>query len=179
MKVHDFSISGLILIELDVYEDNRGFFLESYNKKKFAEKAGIDVEFVQDNHSRSSKGTLRGLHLQKSPHGQDKLVRVTQGEVYDVAVDLRKGSPTFGKWEAVYLKAAEHKLFFIPKDFLHGFLVLSEFAEFEYKVSNYYSKEDEFGVMWNDPFFSIEWPIDNPILSEKDMSYTSFDPQSI
>ncbi len=161
-------IPGLVIIEPSVFADDRGFFLESYNKKVFSEN-GIDVEFVQDNHSRSSKGVLRGLHFQKPPFAQDKLVRVTKGEVFDVAVDIRPDSPTFGRWSGTILSEDNKKMFFIPQGFAHGFLVLSDVADFQYKCSNFYSKESEGGVLWNDPQIGIDWPLkENLILSDKD-----------
>ena len=171
MKFNDLSLPGLKLIEPDVFADNRGFFYESYSKKKFQEEGGIDIVFVQDNHSKSTRGVLRGIHFQLPPYAQDKLVRVIQGEVFDVAVDIRKDSPTFGKWEGVTLSSENKKILFIPQGFAHGFQVISETAEFEYKVSNFYSKEHEQGFIWNDPIVGIEWPIHNPILSEKDGQY--------
>lgn len=161
-------IEGLIIIEPSVFADNRGFFTETYNRKVFAEN-GIDVQFIQDNHSRSSKGVLRGLHFQKPPFAQDKLIRCTRGEVFDVAVDLRKNSPTFGQWEGVILSEDNKKMFFIPKGFSHGFLVLSDIVDFQYKCSNFYNKESEGGLLWNDPDLKIDWPqMENLILSEKD-----------
>ena len=171
MKFNDLSLPGLKLIEPDVFADNRGFFYESYSKKKFQEEGGIDIVFVQDNHSKSTRGVLRGIHFQLPPYAQDKLVRVIQGEVFDVAVDIRKDSPTFGKWEGFTLSSENKKILFIPQGFAHGFQVISETAEFEYKVSNFYSKEHEQGFIWNDPIVGIEWPIHNPILSEKDGQY--------
>jgi dTDP-4-dehydrorhamnose 3,5-epimerase len=161
-------IDGLIIIEPSVFTDDRGFFMETYSKKVFADN-GIDVEFVQDNHSRSTKGVLRGLHFQKSPFAQAKLIRCTRGEVFDVAVDLRKDSPTFGQWEGIVLSEENKKMFFIPAGFAHAFLVLSDIADFQYKCSNFYNKESEGGLLWNDPSININWPqIENIILSEKD-----------
>ena len=164
-------IEGLVIIEPSVFTDDRGFFMESYSKKVFT-KNGIDVEFVQDNHSRSTKGVLRGLHFQKPPFAQDKLIRCTKGEVLDVAVDIRSHSPTFGQYESVLLSEENKKMFFIPKGFAHGFLVLSDIADFQYKCSNFYNKESEGGLLWNDPEIKIDWSIggyqDLPILSEKD-----------
>ena len=162
-------IEGLTIIEPSVFADDRGFFMETYSKKVFAEN-GIDVEFVQDNHSQSTKGVLRGLHFQKAPFAQDKLIRCTRGEVFDVAVDLRPDSATFGKWEGIVLSEENKKMFFIPKGFAHGFLVLSDVADFQYKCSNLYNKESEGGLLWNDPTIAIDWPkldIDY-ILSDKD-----------
>jgi len=162
-------IDGLIIIEPSVFTDDRGFFMETYSKKVFA-KNGIDVEFVQDNHSRSTKGVLRGLHFQKDDYAQDKLIRCTRGEVFDVAVDLRPNSPTFGQYEGVILSEENKTMFFIPKGFAHGFLVMSDLADFQYKCSNLYNKESESGLLYNDPKLNIDWPkldIDY-ILSEKD-----------
>ena len=167
MKFTKLSLEGLVLIEPSVYDDDRGFFMESYNKKLFAQN-GIDVEFVQDNYSRSKINVLRGLHFQIPPLAQDKLVRVTRGKVFDVAVDIRENSPTFGKWEGVILSENNKKIFFIPKGYAHGFVSLSDITDFEYKVSNYYSKEHERSIVWNDPDIGIKWPISEPILSEKD-----------
>ena len=162
-------IKGVYIIEPKVFGDNRGYFMETYNKEHFAE-AGLTMNFVQDNESSSSKGVLRGLHFQ-TKHTQGKLVRVTKGEVFDVAVDLRKGSPTYGQWEGVVLSAENKKQFYIPEGFAHGFLVLSDHAIFNYKCTDFYCPEGEGGVLWNDPDIGIEWPlegIDNIILSEKD-----------
>lgn len=169
MEFKRLSIPDLVLITPNVFGDNRGFFKETYNEKIFKEN-GIDIKWVQDNHSRSSKGVLRGLHWQKGEFAQDKLVRVATGRVIDVAVDIRKGSPTFGKYEAVELSDENHFMFLIPKGFAHGFVVLSDIADFEYKVSNFYSKENEGALLWNDPDIGVDWQIDDPILSEKDKS---------
>ena len=164
-------IEGIVTIEPQVYQDDRGFFMETYSKKVFEEN-GINVEFVQDNHSHSSQGVLRGLHFQKPPFAQDKLIRVTQGEVVDIAVDIRPNSPTFGKWEAAHLSAENKKMFFIPKGFAHGFYVISETVDFLYKCSNFYNKESESGLLWNDPELNISWFTDgNPILSPKDQAW--------
>lgn len=162
-------IEGLKIITPTVHGDNRGYFMETYNKREFYE-AGIDVEFVQDNQSASKKGVLRGLHFQKN-FPQDKLVRVIKGEVFDVAVDLREGSKTFGKWFGVVLSEENKKQFFIPKNFAHGFLVLSDYAEFCYKCSDFWHPNDEGGLLWNDPEIGIEWPLwegAELIFSEKD-----------
>lgn len=162
-------IDGVYIIEPKVFGDNRGYFIEVYNKEQFAE-AGLNMTFVQDNESKSSKGVLRGLHFQRK-HSQGKLVRVTRGEVFDVAVDLRSGSQTYGKWEGVILSEENKKQFYIPKGFAHGFLVLSDEAVFNYKCTDFYSPEYDGGIMWNDPGINIEWPLDrldNIILSEKD-----------
>ena len=171
-------IEGLKVIEPAVFGDERGYFMETYNYNDFKE-AGIDCEFVQDNQSSSKKGVLRGLHFQIN-FPQDKLVRVVNGEVFDVAVDLRKGSKTFGKWFGVELSAENKKQFFIPKDFAHGFVVLSDEAEFCYKVTDFYHPNDEGGLMWNDPEIGVEWPMPEGmtekdlILSEKDKVHPGF-----
>ncbi len=165
-------IEGVLLIEPKVFSDPRGFFFESYSKKKYAND-GISLDFVQDNHSKSSKGVLRGLHYQISKP-QDKLVRVTQGEVFDVAVDIRKNSPTFGRWVGFLLSGQNMLQLFVPKGFAHGFCVLSETAEFLYKCSDYYYPEDEGGIIWNDPDLKIDWPIIDPLLSNKDKKYPRF-----
>ena len=166
MKVTPQSIPGLLLIEPDVFGDSRGFFLESWNHKRYVE-AGLPGTFVQDNISRSSKGILRGLHVQ-NPHTQAKLVQVIEGEVFDVALDVRRGSPTFGQWQGVTLSAENKHQFWIPPGFAHGFLVLSETALFQYKCTDYYSPRDEFTILWNDPDLNIEWPEGPPLLSAKD-----------
>lgn len=162
-------IEGLYIIETEVFEDNRGYFMETYNYNDFR-AAGLDMVFVQDNQSKSKKGVLRGLHFQKK-HPQGKLVRVIKGEVFDVAVDLRKSSKTFGKWAGVTLSEKNKKQFYIPEGFAHGFLVLSDEAEFCYKCTDFYHPDDEGGIIWNDPDIRIEWPMDGIeeiILSEKD-----------
>lgn len=151
------SIEGVIIVDVKAYGDSRGYFMETYKRPNFV-KGGIDVEFVQDNQSSSTKGVLRGLHFQIN-HPQSKLVRVVSGKVFDVAVDLRKGSPTYGKWEGVVLSAENHRQFFIPRGFAHGFLVLSESAEFCYKCDDVYHPNDEGGLMWNDPDVGIDWPV--------------------
>jgi dTDP-4-dehydrorhamnose 3,5-epimerase len=166
MVVTPTKIPDVLIIEPKVYEDERGFFFESYSQKVF-QRHGIHLTFVQDNHSRSVKNTLRGLHYQINP-GQFKLVRVVLGEVFDVAVDIRFGSPTYGKWVGIYLSAANKRQLLIPKGFAHGFCVTSDVAEFEYKCSNFYSPQDERGIIWNDPDLAIEWPLDQPLLSQKD-----------
>ena len=162
-------IKDLYIIEPKVFGDDRGYFMESYNRRDFVE-AGLDMVFVQDNESKSKKGVLRGMHFQ-TKFTQGKLVRVTQGEVYDVAVDLRKGSPTYGEWEGILLSAENKKQFYVPEGFAHGFLVLSDEAVFNYKCTNLYSPEYDGGLLWNDPDVGIKWPlegIDEIILSEKD-----------
>jgi len=169
MKATPLAIPDVLLIEPKVFGDARGFFYESFNGKAFDEAVGHHVEFVQDNHSRSSKGVLRGLHYQLPPHAQGKLVRVTRGAVFDVAVDIRKSSPTFGKWVGQELTEENNKQLWIPPGFAHGFLVLSETADFLYKTTNYYAASDERSIKWNDPAISIDWPYaGEPILSTKD-----------
>lgn len=170
------SIEGVIIVEPKVFGDQRGFFMETYQKDAFI-KGGIDADFVQDNHSKSVKGVLRGLHYQIN-YPQSKLIRCISGEVFDVVVDLRSSSPTYGKWEGVILSAENKKQLFIPKGFAHGFLVLSEEAALEYKVDDYYHPNDEGGIMWNDPAIGVKWPVsDNttPILSEKDKKHPAFE----
>lgn len=167
MKIVKTSLSDCVIIEPKVYDDDRGFFLETFQVKRYAELANISLPFVQDNHSRSSKNVLRGLHFQKTKP-QGKLVRVLSGKVYDVAVDLRKNSSTFGQWEAVILTEQNKKQFWIPPGFAHGFLVLSDFADFEYKCTDYYDPSDEGSLLWNDPSLNIPWPTTSPILSSKD-----------
>lgn len=165
-------IEGLKVIEPKVFGDDRGYFFESYNYKDYA-AAGITEEFVQDNQSASKRGVLRGLHFQKE-FPQDKLVRVIRGEVFDVAVDLRKDSKTYGKWFGVVLSEENKKQFFIPKNFAHGFLVLSDYAEFAYKCTDFYHPNDEGGLIWNDPDIGIEWPLQEGvelIMSEKDQAW--------
>ena len=169
MKVSTTALEGVLLIEPRVFGDDRGFLFESYSRRKF-EDHRIDVAFVQDNHSKSRKGVLRGLHYQEN-NGQAKLVRVTQGEVFDVAVDIRKNSSTFGKWVGACLSGENHRQMVVPVGFAHGFCVLSDTAEVLYKCSDYYLPENERGIIWNDPDIGIEWPIDDPILSEKDKKY--------
>ena len=171
-------IEGLKVIEPAVFGDARGYFMETYNYNDFAE-AGIDCQFVQDNQSASKKGVLRGLHFQIN-YPQDKLVRVVNGEVFDVAVDLREGSKTFGKWYGVLLSAENKKQFFVPKNFAHGFIVLSEEAEFCYKVTDFYHPNDEGGILWNDAEVGVEWPMPEGmtaadlILSDKDKAQKRF-----
>lgn len=167
MQFEKLKLEGLVLITPKIFEDDRGFFLESYNKKVFAEN-GINIDFVQDNYSESSKGVLRGLHYQIEPFVQDKLVCVTRGKVWDVAVDIRKKSKTFGQWVGVELSAENKKMFFIPKGFAHAYLALTDNVNFQYKVSNFYSGEHDRGILWNDLDIGIDWPIKKPILSDKD-----------
>ncbi|MBH3412038.1 dTDP-4-dehydrorhamnose 3,5-epimerase [Pseudomonas putida] len=168
MKATPLAIPDVVLFEPKVFGDERGFFYESFNQKVFEEVVGKPVTFVQDNHSRSVKGVLRGLHYQIK-HAQGKLVRVTHGEVFDVAVDLRKSSPTFGKWVGAHLSATNRNQLWIPEGFAHGFVVLSESAEFLYKTTDYWAPEHERSLAWNDPTVAIQWPhIDAPTLSAKD-----------
>lgn len=169
MKVTRLAIPDVLLLEPRVFGDERGFFFESYNRKVFQEVAGVDPDFVQDNHSRSTKDVLRGLHYQLPPRAQGKLVRVVAGEVFDVAVDIRKGSPTFGKWVGETLSAENKRQMWIPAGFAHGFLTQSDTAEFLYKTTDYYSPEHERCIAWNDPDLAIEWPLRAPPrLSGKD-----------
>ena len=172
ITVETCEIEGLKIITPTVFGDERGYFVETYNYNDY-KAAGIDVEFVQDNQSASKKGVLRGLHFQIN-YPQDKLVRVIKGEVFDVAVDLRKGSPTFGKWYGVVLSAENMKQFFVPKGFAHGYLVLSDYAEFCYKVTDFYHPGDEGGIMYNDPGIGMEWPFPEGVeltLSDKDTKH--------
>ncbi|HEC84839.1 MAG TPA: dTDP-4-dehydrorhamnose 3,5-epimerase [Thioploca sp.] len=167
MKVIETAIPGVLLIEPKVFGDSRGFFFESFQAARYAE-AGIKGPFVQDNHSRSAKGVLRGLHFQKQ-YPQGKLVYVTSGTVFDVAVDIRKDSPTFGQWVGVTLSADEHQQFYVPPGLAHGFCVLSDTAEFQYKCTDYYHPEDEGCIRWDDPDIGIQWPLtEEPKLSAKD-----------
>ncbi|HWJ96048.1 MAG TPA: dTDP-4-dehydrorhamnose 3,5-epimerase [Telluria sp.] len=171
MKVTPTTLPEVLLIEPRVFGDERGFFFESYNRRVFNEAVGQDIDFVQDNHSRSAKGVLRGLHFQLPPHAQGKLVRVTAGNVFDVAVDVRRDSPRFGQWFGVELSAENHRQLWIPPGFAHGFLVLSELADFLYKTTAFYCAAAEASVRWDDPTIAISWPIPEgatPTLSEKD-----------
>lgn len=175
MRVLPTRLPGILLIEPQVFRDSRGFFMETWNRQKFI-GAGLDFDFVQDNHSKSVKGSLRGLHYQIT-QPQGKLVRVTAGEVFDVAVDLRQSSPTFGHWEGTILSAENQHLFWVPPGFAHGFLVLSETAEFQYKCTDYYNPTSERCIIWNDPQLNITWPLPGdtqPILSPKDQQGSSF-----
>jgi dTDP-4-dehydrorhamnose 3,5-epimerase len=165
-------IQDVILVEAKVFSDERGFFLESFKESIFASN-GINTRFVQDNFSHSIKGVLRGIHYQKNPKAQAKLVTTLRGEIFDVAVDIRKGSPTYGKWIGEILSEDNHKLLYIPEGFAHGFCVISEEADVLYKVTQEYSPEDEMGIMWNDSEINIKWPIDKPILHEKDSNLPS------
>lgn len=168
MKITKTKLDGVVIIEPDVFGDNRGFFMESWNKKKM-EEVGLFFNFVQDNHSKSTvRGTLRGIHFQKGDKAQAKLVRCVKGAVFDVAVDLRKNSPTFKQWVGVELSEENKKQLLIPRGFGHGFVTLTDDVEFLYKADNYYAPEADAGIRWNDPDIGIEWGVENPILSEKD-----------
>lgn len=169
MKVSPTKLKGVLIIEPDVYEDARGFFLETWAQKRYAE-AGLPQIYVQDNLSRSSRGILRGLHLQH-PYGQGKLVQVMAGEVFDVAVDVRVGSPTFGQWVGSTLSGDNHRQIYIPPGFAHGFCVISDEALFSYKCTEAYHRETELGIGWNDPDLAIEWPVEDPQLSAKDAQF--------
>ena len=172
MNVIETAIPGVVIIEPRVFEDARGYFFESFNQREFEEKVG-PICFVQDNESKSSYGVVRGLHFQKGEHAQSKLVRVVKGAVLDVAVDIRKGSPTFGKWVSVELTEDNHRQFFIPRGFAHGFSVLSEIAVFQYKCDNFYAPQSEGAIAWDDPDLNIDWriPADKIILSAKDSKH--------
>lgn len=169
MRFIEASLPGIIVIEPDVFEDPRGYFLETYHAKKYAD-AGIPGPFVQDNFSRSVRGTLRGLHYQRT-HAQGKLVWVAEGVVFDVAVDIRPGSPTFGKWFGAELSGDNKRQIYIPPGFAHGFCVLSEMATFLYKCTDFYVPQDEGGLLWSDPAIAIAWPLASPLLSAKDQRY--------
>ena len=173
MNVVKTGVQDVVIIEPKIFGDNRGFFLETFQVDRYREQAGINFEFVQDNHSRSSKGVLRGLHFQKTKP-QGKLVRVVRGEVFDVAVDIRKNSPTFGKWAGVILSEENKKQLWVPPGLAHGFVTLSDTADFEYKCTDYYDPSDEGCLIWNDPNVGIDWPIETPLLSGKDAEGYSF-----
>jgi dTDP-4-dehydrorhamnose 3,5-epimerase len=176
MKIRETGIDGLIVIEPDVYGDSRGYFMESFSDRKFRELTGIEVTFVQDNESKSSYGVVRGLHFQRAPYAQSKLVRVVSGRVLDVAVDLRQGSETYGKHFSIELSGDNHLQMFIPKGFAHGFAVLSEEAVFQYKCDEYYAPESEGSIAWNDPDLAIDWHIsqDDVRVSDKDRRSPGF-----
>lgn len=176
MQVTRTAIEGVLIFEPKVFGDERGFFLESFNQAKFDQAVGPGVRFVQDNHSRSAKGVLRGLHFQKPPHEQGKLVRVTQGSVFDVAVDIRPGSPTYGQWVSVELTGTNHKQMWIPPGLAHGFLVTSDSADFLYKTTDYYAPQAEGALRWDDRELGINWPLDGmrPALSAKDAAAVCF-----
>ena len=167
------SIPDVILVEAKSFPDDRGFFMETFKESEFKVN-NIDTKFVQDNFSHSTKGTLRGLHYQKDPKAQAKLVTVLHGEIFDVGVDMRKNSPTFGKWVGEILSENNHRLLYVPEGFAHGFCVLSDTADVFYKVNNEYSPENDRGIIWNDPDVGVDWPIDNPVLSDKDQKQPSF-----
>lgn len=175
MNIIKGDIEGLLILEPKVFGDARGFFMESYNAKTFAELTGLRLDFVQDNHSRSARGVLRGLHYQlQQPQG--KLVRVVSGRVWDVAVDMRRSSPTFGQWQGLELSAENNRQFWVPAGFAHGFVVLSEFADFLYKTTDYYAPAHERCLMWNDPTVGVQWPLEGitPQLSGKDQQGLAF-----
>jgi len=175
MIVTQTNINDAVIIDPQIFGDDRGFFLETFQASRYEYMAGIDLPFVQDNHSRSTKNVLRGLHFQKTKP-QGKLVRVVRGEVFDVAVDIRKGSPTYGKWAGVILSETNKRQFWVPPGLAHGFVVLSESADFEYKCTDYYDPSDEGCLIWNDPCVGINWPlIENPILSPKDQMGLEFE----
>lgn len=172
MNIISTKLNDCLIVQPEVYGDERGFFLETFHADRYADLADITLPFVQDNHSHSSKGVLRGLHFQKTKP-QGKLVRVVRGEVYDVVVDMRENSSTFSKWEGVILSEKNKYQLWVPPGFAHGFLVLSETADFEYKCTDYYDPSDEESLLWNDTDLNIDWPIDNPKLSEKDLKAKS------
>lgn len=169
MEITETKIPGLLVIEPKVFPDGRGFFFETYNRKRYG-GSGIQSEFVQDNLSYSVKNTLRGLHYQH-PHSQAKLVQVISGEVFDVAVDIRSGSPTFGQWAGIVLSSENKKQFYIPKGFAHGFCVMSSHAVFTYKCDDFYTPDCEHGIIWSDKDLGIDWPVNEPVISEKDEKY--------
>jgi len=173
MEVIKTNISDLYIVKPKVFEDHRGYFFESYNKELFL-RNGIDQNFVQDNESKSSKGVLRGLHFQKPPFAQGKLVRVMRGSVLDVAVDIRAGSPTYGKWASVELTQDNKWMYWVPPGFAHGFVTLEDNTVFFYKCTNVYNKESEGSILWNDPDLNIDWKVDDPILSDKDKTSPLF-----
>ncbi|HEE9839851.1 TPA: dTDP-4-dehydrorhamnose 3,5-epimerase [Citrobacter freundii] len=174
MNVIKTAVPDVLIFEPKVFGDERGFFFESFNHKLFEEAVGYPVTFVQDNHSKSSKGVLRGLHYQLPPHAQGKLVRCVAGEVFDVAVDIRKSSPTFGQWIGVHLSAENKRQLWIPEGFAHGFVTLSDTAEFLYKTTNYYVPQSECSIRWDDPQVGIDWPIEGEVsLSQKDQEAVS------
>lgn len=177
MKVIQTAIPDVLLFEPAVFGDERGFFMESFNQKIFEEAVGRSVTFVQDNHSKSARGVLRGLHYQLAPYAQGKLVRCVAGEVFDVAVDIRPDSATCGQWVGARLSAENKRQLWVPEGFAHGFLVLSDSAEFLYKTTHYYHPESDRGLMWNDPVLAIDWPLqDEPLLSAKDRVQPPFRP---
>jgi len=167
MEIIETKLKDLLIVKPDVFGDKRGYFFESYNKNVYA-KHGLNMVFVQDNESKSSKGVLRGLHFQKPPFAQGKLVRVVKGAVMDVAVDIRKGSPTYGQWDSVVLSGENKLMYWIPEGFAHGFVTLEDDTVFTYKCTNVYNKESEGGIRWNDPTLAVEWNVSEPVLSPKD-----------
>ena len=174
MNIIKTEIEGVVIVELKVFGDNRGWFAETYSKEKF-HQLGVDVEFIQDNHSFSAqKGVLRGLHFQQPPMAQTKLVRCTRGEILDVAVDIRKGSPTYKKWVAVKLTEENKRQLLVPKGFAHGFVTLTDNVEVHYKVDEYYSPENDRGIRYDDPEINVDWGVEDPILSEKDLKAPLF-----
>ncbi len=175
MKVTAAPLAGVLILEPKVFGDDRGYFLESFNQRAFDAAVGHHVDFVQDNHSRSSKGVLRGLHYQLEPHAQGKLVRVVRGSAYDVALDIRRGSPTFGRWFGLTLSAADQRQLWIPPGFAHGFLSLEDDTHFLYKTTDYYAKDCERAIIWNDPSIGIDWPDlgMTPLLAAKDAAASS------
>lgn len=179
MKATPLAIPDVILFEPTIHSDERGFFFESYNQRTFEKLTGLSPVFVQDNHSKSKKGVLRGLHYQLPPKAQDKLVRVVHGEVFDVAVDIRKSSPTFGQWVGEYLSAENKKQLWIPEGFAHGFLALSDTAEIFYKTSNFYYPKQERCILWDDKELGIPWPGDQFSLSEKDQRGSPFNGEKV
>lgn len=166
MKFTLTDLEGVILVEPKVHGDARGFFVETYHEQRYV-AGGIAERFVQDNHSKSKRGTLRGLHAQRH-RPQGKLVRAVEGEIFDVAVDVRRGSPTFGRWVGELLSAGNFRQLYVPPGFVHGFCVLSQSAQVEYKVTDFYDQDDEYGIVWDDPDIAIDWPIDDPLLSDRD-----------
>lgn len=167
MEIVKTSLEGLLIIKPDVFEDDRGYFFESFNREKFMH-AGLNMNFLQDNESKSKKGVLRGLHYQAPPFDQGKLVRVIRGSVLDVAVDIRKGSPTYGKWESAFLSGQNKWMFWIPAGFAHGFVTLEDETVFFYKCTNVYSRVSEGSIFWNDPDINIDWGVEEPVVSDKD-----------
>jgi dTDP-4-dehydrorhamnose 3,5-epimerase len=175
MRVTPTKLSDVLIVEPTVFSDARGFFLECFNQRTWEEITGLQTTFVQDNHSRSTRGVLRGLHYQLPPHAQAKLVRCSVGEIYDVAVDIRRGSKTFSQWYGCTLSAENKKQLWIPEGFAHGFMVLSEVAEVQYKTTDYYSPQSERAILWSDSDLKVDWPVDiPPVLSEKDRSGVAF-----
>jgi len=173
MTITETKLPGLLIIDPKVFGDERGYFFESFNKKIF-EEAGLELNFVQDNESRSTKGVLRGLHFQEPPYDQGKLVRVVRGAVLDVSVDIRKESSTYGQWAAFELSEQNKRMLWMPSGFAHGFVTLEDDTVFIYKCTNFYNRESESSIIWNDPDLNIEWDIDDPLISEKDLQAPSF-----